>query len=104
MAHHAEIRAQNGSLYLVDLGTPSGTFLGGRRLDPQQPQPLRHGDAVVVGGPGGPEFRVEIVAALNAPDRAGPPQGPSSGRVDLATAQRMVEDAVLQATRREDKA
>jgi len=88
MAQHAEIRLENGAFWLVDLGTASGTFVGGMRI---MRQALKNGDVVRLGGPGAPELRVEILAD-------------AEGRVDLATAQSIIQAAVMQATRHEDKA
>ncbi|MEO0561597.1 MAG: FHA domain-containing protein [Chloroflexota bacterium] len=46
---HAMIVRREGSLTLVDLGTPNGTFLNGQKLVPQQPRILRDGDDIRLG-------------------------------------------------------
>lgn len=83
MPRHAEIRAEGGSYILVDLNTPSGTFVNRHRVMKHR---LASGDAVTLGGSGGPQFRVDITDA------------DAEGRVDLDTAQRIVQAAVIQAT------
>lgn len=86
MPVHAEIRWTAAGPLLIDLTTPGGTFVGGARITER---PLESGDEIALGSPQGPSIRVEILGPLVA---AG------DGRVDLATAQRMVEAAVAQAT------
>jgi len=87
LPRHAEIRLEGGAYWLFDLGTPTGTFVNGH---PVARHRLTSGDRVALGGAAGPEMRVEI--------------GPGAdGRVDLATAQRIVQEAVVRATAREDK-
>src|SRR5262245_53915979 len=90
MPQHAEIRREGELFYLIDLGGPSGTFVNRSRVGRA---PLRSGDVVTLGGPGGPEFRVEIDPAM----------GDADGKVDLMTAQRMVQAAVMKATAEQDK-
>lgn len=46
---HASIVRKDGSLYLVDLGSPNGTFLNGQKLAPNQERILRDGDDVRLG-------------------------------------------------------
>ena len=46
---HALIVRREGSLNLVDQGSPNGTFLNGQKLIPQQPRILRDGDDVRLG-------------------------------------------------------
>ena len=43
---HAEIRAENGSYWLVDLGSTNGVELNGKRVERER---LEHGDSIVVG-------------------------------------------------------
>lgn len=89
MPHHAEIRSDGRGYHVVDLGTPSGTYVNRERVAERR---LRHGDVVSLGG--GAEFRVEVVGPPPDP----PPGVPDAeGRVDLETAKRMVEAAVLRA-------
>jgi hypothetical protein len=46
---HASIIRKDGSLYLVDMGSPNGTFLNGQKLVPNQPRVLRDGDDIRLG-------------------------------------------------------
>jgi hypothetical protein len=46
---HATIVRRNGSLSIVDQGSPNGTFLNGQRLVANQPRVLRDGDDVRLG-------------------------------------------------------
>jgi V8-like Glu-specific endopeptidase len=112
MAHHAELRFEGGTVWVVDLGTPSGTYVAGARV---QRRALANGEAFAIGDPaGGPELRVEVLAApALGPAGRGPEMAAAGGpvavqasdgappslRVDVATAQRMVHAAVLEATR-----
>jgi ABC transport system ATP-binding/permease protein len=57
-AQHAKIVRLDGGYILIDLESRNGTYLGGHRIERS---PLRHGDLVGL-GPGGPEFKVEILA------------------------------------------
>src|SRR6185295_4189330 len=61
-AQHAKIVRLEGAYVLIDLESRNGTYLGGHRIERS---PLRHGDVVGL-GPGGPEFRVEILAPAQA--------------------------------------
>ncbi|MDY6837282.1 MAG: FHA domain-containing protein [Thermodesulfobacteriota bacterium] len=45
---HARIFVEGGRLYIEDLGSTNGTFLGGQRLH-DQPMPLGNGDAIAFG-------------------------------------------------------
>jgi two-component system NtrC family sensor kinase len=45
---HAELRPQNGSWILTDLGSSNGTYLNGVRID--GPTRLKHGDQIKLGG------------------------------------------------------
>jgi subtilisin family serine protease len=47
--HHALIVWDGQAATLVDLGSSNGTYVNGRRLAPQVPQPLHDGDVVDVG-------------------------------------------------------
>lgn len=99
-AAHAELHAEGGAVYVVDLGSPTGTFVNGAAV---QRKALQSGDRVALGGPNGPEFRVEILAqkATGAmPAVAGPD---AEGRVDLETAERIVSEAVRRETAGDDK-
>ncbi len=46
---HASIRLHGGETVLVDEGSSNGTFLAGKRLNPNTPETLRSGDLVRVG-------------------------------------------------------
>lgn len=46
---HARIVRRDGSLNLIDQGSPNGTFLNGQKLVPQQPRILRDGDDIRLG-------------------------------------------------------
>jgi ABC transport system ATP-binding/permease protein len=71
---HAEIRRQDGSYILVDLGSFNGTFLNGRRIGGRE---ILHDNDVIQLGPGGPNLRF---CALATP--ANYPGGPNqSGRL-----------------------
>lgn len=92
---HAEIRWEKHAYWLVDLGSRAGTFVNAKRVTAHA---LRSGDEVRFGNDAGPALRIEILsppAAAGVTDR--------DGRVDLATAQHLVEKAVLNATRASDK-
>lgn len=91
MPAHAEIRMDRGAVCVVDLGTPTGTFVNGARI---QVKRLKTGDEIALGGPSGPAFRVEI---------EGPLVPSADGKVDVDTAARVVKAAVLRATGSEDK-
>lgn len=46
---HASILMWNRGLFLLDEGTPNGTFLNEERLRPNDPRPLKFGDHVRIG-------------------------------------------------------
>jgi pSer/pThr/pTyr-binding forkhead associated (FHA) protein len=46
---HAIISPQGGGFVLEDLASANGTFVNGRRLQPQAPAPVRHGDEIKFG-------------------------------------------------------
>lgn len=43
---HCELLIQNGSFYLVDLGSQFGTYVNGRKIEPNQSYPLKAGDTI----------------------------------------------------------
>jgi S1-C subfamily serine protease len=92
-AQHAEIRWEGGTWQVVDLGAPAGTWVNRVRVSRAA---LRPGDVVGV-GPEGPEFRVELASGAVEAAPA------SDGSVDLATAQRLISDAVARSSN-DDKA
>ncbi|APR75197.1 Methylcrotonyl-CoA carboxylase biotin-containing subunit protein [Minicystis rosea] len=100
---HAELRDENGVVYVVDMGAPSGTFINGV---PVRKQALRSGDRVAVAGAHGPEFRVDILpqtGQMPAVGHRAQPVPDVDGRIDLATAERLVAEAVRRETAGDDK-
>lgn len=47
--NHARLHVDDGKLYITDLGSTNGTFLGGERLEPHVPTPLRKGTDLFLG-------------------------------------------------------
>jgi S1-C subfamily serine protease len=92
---HAEIRWDGRAWQVLDLGAPAGTYVNRARVARKV---LASGDVIMLGA-GGPEFRVEVLQPAPSPGAAD-----ADGRVDLATAQRMVSQAVIEATSDQDKA
>lgn len=78
---HAEIRSDRDLIYIVDLGP--GVFVNGSRVPKKK---LKTGDRIALANAKGPEFQVQI---------EGPLVPSEDGKVDLATAQRIVQSAVL---------
>jgi len=95
--HHAEIHFNQGALYVIDRGTPTGTYVRGVRVGQQL---LAKGDPISFGHPAGTCVQVELVAPL-VPRPHGV-QTDVEGRVDLATAQQLVANAVRHATAQPD--
>lgn len=48
-AHHCEVRCSGGVPYLTDLGSTNGTYVGGRRITPNQPVLLHDKDEIWLG-------------------------------------------------------
>jgi pSer/pThr/pTyr-binding forkhead associated (FHA) protein len=46
---HASIIRKDGSLHIIDKGSPNGTFLNGQRLVQNQPRVVRNGDDIRFG-------------------------------------------------------
>lgn len=46
---HAEIRLDPDSIRIIDLESANGTLLNGKRLEPQVPTPIHHGDFIQLG-------------------------------------------------------
>jgi len=46
---HARIHVEDDSLYVTDLGSTNGTFLGGKRLEPNTPTLIGKGDELLLG-------------------------------------------------------
>lgn len=56
--HHAQIVFERGGYFVVDTGSTNGTLLNGRKITAKQP--LKSGDKLRFGSPGGPEVEIEI--------------------------------------------
>jgi len=46
---HATLNNQNGLLFITDHSTTNGTFVNGKRIDPEIPHVLTHGDSLQIG-------------------------------------------------------
>lgn len=46
---HGRFFVQQGQVYYEDLDSTNGSFIGGRKLLPRQPQPVRHGEELRLG-------------------------------------------------------
>lgn len=46
---HARLHTEGEQLYITDLGSTNGTFVAGRRLEPNTPTLLRKGDELLLG-------------------------------------------------------
>lgn len=46
---HAVIKRETSHVMLMDLGSANGTFVNGKRLKPNEEQPLKNGDVVALG-------------------------------------------------------
>jgi pSer/pThr/pTyr-binding forkhead associated (FHA) protein len=46
---HARLHIENDRLFVTDLESTNGTFLGGKRLDPNIPTLIRKGDELLLG-------------------------------------------------------
>lgn len=57
---HATISCQNGQMVLSDMKSTNGTYVNGRRIEPNVPTPLNDGDKVRFGG-----YTVYVVLAKN---------------------------------------
>ncbi len=47
---HAELQLKSDGIFIMDLDSANFTMVNGKRLDPQQPHPIRHGDIIELGG------------------------------------------------------
>jgi len=56
---HAEIRVQPDSISLVDLDSANGTLVNGKRINPQEPTLVRHGDIIQLG-----RMRLQLISRL----------------------------------------
>lgn len=131
MPKHAELRLEHGRLVVVDLGTPHGTHVAGLRVMHQvlrNGEAVRFGGPdgpelrveLVADGPAPVAAQLVHGAAPHAPAPPAPDPPPLSpaelarlgvpaaafgpdGKVDVATAQRIVRDAVARATSSPDR-
>ncbi len=46
---HCQLHLKDGSIYVLDLGSTNGTFVGGKQLEPNKLHPLRKGEELVLG-------------------------------------------------------
>jgi pSer/pThr/pTyr-binding forkhead associated (FHA) protein len=111
-AHHdreasgslAELRRDGNSWIVVDLGSRTGTFVGGERIERR---PLNSGDESALGAKG-PRVRIQLVMGAGASATpmqsaapAAPPMAPAAGaRVGQRTIAAMVSAAVNAASAR----
>lgn len=47
---HAEVQLKPDGIYIMDLDSANHTVVNGKKLDPQQPYSIRHGDILELGG------------------------------------------------------
>ena len=57
---HASLTCNNGQVSVSDMKSTNGTYVNGRRLDPNVPTPLNDGDKIRFGG-----FTAYLVVAKN---------------------------------------
>jgi hypothetical protein len=58
---HAEIRLLEDGIFLADLDSVNGTMVNGRKLEPQSPAPIRHGDILQLG-----RMRLQLITLRKA--------------------------------------
>lgn len=56
---HAELRMDTDGVYIVDLDSANGTMINGRRVEPQTPVPVRHGDILQLG-----RLRLQLISRM----------------------------------------
>lgn len=56
---HAEIRLTSTSISITDLESANGTLVNGKRINPQEPTPIRHGDMIQLG-----RMRLQLISRL----------------------------------------
>ena len=61
-SHHAEIRFEGGSYFLIDTGSSNGTLVNGKKVSRQK---LREGDKLTFGA-GGPEAQFALDQSMPA--------------------------------------
>ncbi len=72
--HHAEIRFEDGTYFVIDVGSTNGTLVNGKAIKRQK---LRSGDKIDFGGEAGPEVKFELdnsVPGMNGGGNGMPPQ------------------------------
>jgi len=77
--HHAQVVTLNGGFAIIDLGSPNGTHLCGKRIQPHQPMSLSDGDVIRVGDQSGNSVSITYLVE----EQTVAPMG----RIDLGQAQ-----------------
>jgi hypothetical protein len=77
-SRHFQIAVAAGGCFVTDLGSTNGTSVGGVRIAPQQPSPLRDGDSFAAGES---QFRVRMEAETS--DRGGIASAPPDANYAL---------------------
>lgn len=57
---HAEVRIDEGEIQIIDLNSANGTIINGKRILPNQPESVEHGDIVQLG-----RLRLQIISRIN---------------------------------------
>jgi hypothetical protein len=57
---HAVIKKEAGRIILMDLGSANGTYINGKRLQPNVEQIINHGDIVALG-----KLKIQILLKIN---------------------------------------
>lgn len=57
---HAEVRIDESEAHIVDLESANGTIVNGKRIIPNQPEPIEHGDIVQLG-----RLRLQLISRIN---------------------------------------
>lgn len=57
---HAEIRLQDNGVYIADLDSVNGTMVNGRKVEPMNPEAIRHGDILQLG-----RMRLQLISRKN---------------------------------------
>ncbi|MDF1499486.1 MAG: FHA domain-containing protein [Anaerolineales bacterium] len=56
---HAELRIDEQEPHIVDLESANGTIVNGKRILPNQPEPLEHGDIIQLG-----RLRMQVISRI----------------------------------------
>jgi pSer/pThr/pTyr-binding forkhead associated (FHA) protein len=54
---HAELQIQTAGVFIVDLDSANGTLVNGKKIPPQSPQAVHHGDMIQLG-----RMRLQIIS------------------------------------------